>query len=298
MTDKEQKKWHEEKWGENEEPEETPAERPHCDYDSLKNQDKNFNENYSQNKEQIIIDGVDVSGCESYNPLGNYNCGGCRRCEERPDCYFKQLVRKTQECEQKDERIIELTKEYQKLKEEKDKADKTISDLIGCVSSWEEFTEEESKLAKDSSIADLVMLLRERTQDYKNYKKQVEEFYKHMDRVRSWITQAAKDLGLDTEHSFGPQHFTFAVKCLKEEKEKLKQECEEQENKIKKLRKNLALEIESNTRYRKALEEIEGYAKENDEMLQGYHHEWANNKQILEIINKAKGEEDERNGTI
>lgn len=40
MIDKEQKKWYEEKWGENEEPEETPAERPHCGYDSLKNQDK------------------------------------------------------------------------------------------------------------------------------------------------------------------------------------------------------------------------------------------------------------------
>lgn len=37
----------------------------------------------------------------------------------------------------------------------------------------------------------------------------------------------------------------------------LEQECEELENKIKKLRKNLALEIEINDRYRKALQEIE-----------------------------------------
>lgn len=43
-------------------------------------------------------------------------------------------------------------------------------------------------------------------------------------------------------------------------------------------------------RYRKALEEIERLANENNELLQGYHHEWANNKLILEIISKAKGE--------
>lgn len=36
-----------------------------------------------------------------------------------------------------------------------------------------------------------------------------------------------------------------------------KKEYEELKNKIKKLRKNLALEIETNDRYRKALEEIE-----------------------------------------
>lgn len=41
----------------------------------------------------------------------------------------------------------------------------------------------------------------------------------------------------------------------------LKHECEEHENKIKKLRKNLALEIEARVRYRKVLEEIEKIAK-------------------------------------
>ena len=54
-------------------------------------------------KEQIIIDGVDVSKCPGFE-------GGCcvcvslnaneLDCEYNPDCYFKQLVRKTQECEE------------------------------------------------------------------------------------------------------------------------------------------------------------------------------------------------------
>lgn len=164
------------------------------------------------NKEQIIIDGVDVSECESHQieanelyPKAHY-CGSIKNtfCEDNPNCYFKQLARKTQIVEQQQ---------------------KTLDELIGCVSLWEEFTEEESKLAKDSSIADLVVLLRKKTQ-----------------------------------------------------------ECEEQENKIKKLRKNLALEIESNTRYRKALEEIENFTKKHCDY-------WCEHHKILDIISKAKGGE-------
>ena len=50
-------------------------------------------------KEQIMIDGCNVSGCSYYNPLGNYNCGGTKKCSQWSNCYFKQLARKTQECE-------------------------------------------------------------------------------------------------------------------------------------------------------------------------------------------------------
>lgn len=120
MTDKEQKKWHEEKWGTNEEPEETPTERPHCDNDSLKNQDK----------EQIIIDGVDVSGC-CYAILPKNQCPAkimpyaketsciaCKEhntklnfCKNNPNCYFKQLSRKTAECE-KYEQALDTVSEY------------------------------------------------------------------------------------------------------------------------------------------------------------------------------------------
>ena len=49
---------------------------------------------------QKIIDGVDVSGCEHFNDSGNYNCRGCRRCEDNPKCHYKQLKAKEQECEE------------------------------------------------------------------------------------------------------------------------------------------------------------------------------------------------------
>lgn len=69
--------------------------------DSLKKSDKNFNENCTHNKEQIIVDGVDVSGCK-YLPYCNDKQGNCAY---EPNYYFKQLARKTQECEELKEEL-------------------------------------------------------------------------------------------------------------------------------------------------------------------------------------------------
>lgn len=62
-------------------------------------------------KEQIIINGVDVSGCE-YACNTAFGKNGCKHpmmkniyCPKNPNCYFKQLARKTQECEELKERI-------------------------------------------------------------------------------------------------------------------------------------------------------------------------------------------------
>lgn len=59
-------------------------------------------------KEKIEIDGVDVSGCSYYNPLGNYNCGGTKKCSQWSNCYFKQLNRKTAECEKYEQALGEI----------------------------------------------------------------------------------------------------------------------------------------------------------------------------------------------
>ena len=61
---------------------------------------------------QIIIDGVNVGGCSYYNPLGNYNCGGTKKCSQWSNCYFKQLARKTQEYKQKEKELKELKRQY------------------------------------------------------------------------------------------------------------------------------------------------------------------------------------------
>lgn len=76
--------------------------------------------------------------------------------------------------------------------------------------------------------------------------------------------------------------------CYFKQHKRKEQECEGLENKIKKLRKNLALEIEINDRYRKTLEEIEN-VWENDE---DGDYDFIKFK-ILRIINKAKDGNDE-----
>lgn len=49
---------------------------------------------------EIIIDGVDVSGCEDYKVNNRFTCHPhicC--CHQRPNCYYKQLQRKITECD-------------------------------------------------------------------------------------------------------------------------------------------------------------------------------------------------------
>lgn len=73
--------------------------------DSLKNSDKNFNENCAHDKEQIIIDGIDVSECDHFREgYCHPGTGVCYKCDT--NCQYaafylkEQLARKTQECEE------------------------------------------------------------------------------------------------------------------------------------------------------------------------------------------------------
>lgn len=57
---------------------------------------------------QIIIDGVDVVGCEDYGYRGKagYWCHNYDEpCTDYPNCYYKQLKRKEQECEELKEKL-------------------------------------------------------------------------------------------------------------------------------------------------------------------------------------------------
>lgn len=65
-------------------------------------------------KEQIIIDGVDVSGCEEI--LTGAFCHHLNNdCDKFPKCYFKQLARKTQE-------YTELKEDYKELEQRHNEA--------------------------------------------------------------------------------------------------------------------------------------------------------------------------------
>lgn len=53
---------------------------------------------------QVMIDGVDVSGCECYIPNIEMNCIlhplQSDACKNNPNCYYKQFKAKEQECEE------------------------------------------------------------------------------------------------------------------------------------------------------------------------------------------------------
>lgn len=75
---------------------------------------------------QIIIDGVNVAECEHFEPCTKYTCEISEMtycCEEDKNCYYKQLKRKEQECEElkyelilKDVANIELSDEVKKYR--------------------------------------------------------------------------------------------------------------------------------------------------------------------------------------
>ena len=69
----------------------------------------------------IIIDRVDVSKCSYFNFIDEHYCYecssefGCAVCDERTDCYYKQLKRKEQECEELNEYSVGFAGKCQKL---------------------------------------------------------------------------------------------------------------------------------------------------------------------------------------
>lgn len=76
----------------------------------------------SKDKKPLIVDGINVSKCcyvIDYDPPegqgtwgGAIHKGACKvyskDCKDNPNCYFKQLARKTQECEKLNDKIIDM----------------------------------------------------------------------------------------------------------------------------------------------------------------------------------------------
>ena len=162
---------------------------------------------------QIIIDGVDVSGCGCFsnNPEDVKTGQTCwyyteyvhdnewgTRCPEHPNCEYKQLQRKTAECE-----------ELQKLCQNQAK---TINDLTGCVGLWEEFSEEESGLAKNSSIADLVVLLREARSSLESKTSECEELKTRVEVLRKENNRLTGEVCDILDYAVSLQHNLYKMK--------------------------------------------------------------------------------------
>lgn len=65
---------------------------------------------------QTIIDGVNVYGCVQFIQEEEDYCNLGGSCKGWPNCYYKQLVRKTQECEELKKEIINKNEKIKELR--------------------------------------------------------------------------------------------------------------------------------------------------------------------------------------
>ena len=224
-------------------------------------------------KEQIIIDGVDVSKCRYFRPGSALTCsrmygGACDNKYSNELCYFKQLAHKTRECEELEKENIDLETGVinslgrnilQDSCYDEDENCPDNSDLIAFMD-----------FVIKSCIDDFVVNIDNLEKENARKTRECEELEKENKKIEEdWNSIANRNLDLEMENA-----------KLREELSEIKDE---------------KLDLK-NTCYRKALEEIEGLAT-NLRTRTDYHSEDEVNADIdnvLNIINKAKEKENAR----
>ena len=263
-------------------------------------------------KEQIIIDDVDVSKCRYFCGYGdlckNDNIGRVVRplCKRIPDCYFKQLARKTQEyntCHTElvsvSDQLKKKTQECEELKKKLMQKDEINTFLNAPIEGW------------SNNPCDIC----ESKNNYERLNQECEELTKERDYLKQ-IVDGCPDVACENG---GFCAIDIENKRLRKEYEVLEKQLAEtktydlfSEKIIEKLNTDQIMVsiFQDYSRYRKALEEIEGIiipianknpvdncwnlisscdecAEKEDCKSQS---PYFRAKQILDIINKAKGE--------
>ena len=224
-------------------------------------------------KEQVIIDGVDVSKCnfailpkdscpaKSRPYAREISCIACKEhntilnyCKNNPNCYFKQLAHKTRECEKYEKRAVCF---------------KDVNKQLGY---------------KYLTIK----------QECESLKKDYAELEQECERLKSYGATLLAD---KNAMEIGRDDYMQRCKQLEQECEELKEKNKVLQKLVSELEYNTQTGIELNDRYCNALEEIEKIVNEPcvaDAQEDCKHCDnWCEHKDILDIINKVKGERDE-----
>ena len=188
----------------------------------------------SKNKKPLIIDGINVSKCcyvIDYDPPegqgtwgGAIHKGACRvyskDCKYNPNCHFKQLARKTQECDIWKNQVLIL-----------DEEDVTV-----------EVTQEQF----------------EEYQKLKQQCKQLKEDYAELERECERLKSYGATLLADKNATeIGRDDYRQRCKRLEQECEELKEKNKVLQKLVSELEYSVQVGIELDDRYCKALEEIE-----------------------------------------
>lgn len=232
------------------------------------------------NKEQIIIDGVDVSDCNyiiAYDPPkeqgtwgGAIHKGACKiyskDCKYNSDCYFKQLARKTQECELAEQLIAGILKTLNL------EAYDWRADQNEILTEIRTFIEKNEALKLENQEG--YEIVDELKQECEELKEKYKEYVNFHNYSNAEFEQERDSL---IQEILYKKHYRKALEELEEEAD----------NQNKRWCKAWLKVRRQRTRYLKALEEVEEIATdivEND----CYENSDTKANKILDIINKAK----------
>ena len=229
-------------------------------------------------KEQIIVNGIDVGECEDVTGL-KYCDGYGDWCYLYPDCSFKKLARKTQECEN-------LKAEEKYLKQCCEKAGEELA---------------KHSFGYDGKEKNLVVQAMELNEKYEklidqnaSLQKQVEDMIKWQKTVAKLFDRTCRCQFLDEETAICKENGKECISIVgcrdryRKEYEELKYELD-----LYKTWYRAKHDDVKNTlgRYRKALDKIEEYCDEQISLTGDLPLPFRTTESdILDIINKVKGD--------
>ena len=160
--------------------------------------------------DKIIIDGVDVSGCnyyavrgfvQSYNGYTEYQdyCANpltSRVCTEYPNCYYKQLQRKTAKCQElinENDKLQEANEQYAGINKN---LDYMLGDVISKVledDNTEEYFYTELKEKFTSKLEDIIEQNKQ-NERYKQALDDIEEYCREQNLKADWTACEILDI--------------------------------------------------------------------------------------------------------
>ena len=199
-------------------------------------------------KEQIIIDGVDVKNCRRRIGKNNYCRYFKRLCSENNfNCVWKQLARKTQECEELKIKLIQ-----------KDEVNTFFNTPI------EGWDNDPCKICESKN-------------NYEQLKEDYAELERECERLKSYGATLLAD---KNAMEIGRDDYIQRCKQLEQECEELKEKNKVLQKLVSELEYSVQTGIELNARCCNALEEIETELSHNPTTIASY--------KIHDIINQIK----------
>lgn len=134
---------------------------------------------------QTIIDGGDVSKCKHHRKCILPDNIGCKiddfLCCDKPNCYFKQLAHKTQECKKLNNKIIDMNSIIEDAAINLGNKDFTLYDLPFEIKKLRQECEQKEKelLSNEKIINKLMKEVDELKQECEKLKNQVDEDYNY-----------------------------------------------------------------------------------------------------------------------